>query len=348
MSTDCFILHDRSTVDTAASLMAYLERPNLTVAHGHSPTDCQVLIALISIPTQSLKRLLKAGTIIIPMYELIELDSLPSQWIETIHSRLACLHPPQFEAPLFRDDDELLDAAIATLGRVAEANEETDILTLLEALLQTTQELAESLLQTGQVQTAHALYIHANQILLTTIEDTEFDDYGTEVLASIGQIIRESSLEAIGSDEDFEEVVDKFTDCYNHLLLGLETSYGLQNIDALIDNIIVSGRPATASLIFDVITLSFTHGDDLLNRDAFQWALQIYLLAAQGIYRLIGDGGGLAEKTSDLAKDGLSFYAELEVDGPIANAEQLCGELRSALDGILQVAAAERSWEHDS
>ena len=347
MSTHCFILHDHATSDAATSLMAYLEQPTLRVACGSSPLECQVLIALTAIPLEAMEDLVRRGTIIIPMSDQQEEGSSPSQWIDSVLARLICLSPPHTEAQFVQDGDELLSAAIDTLGRVVEANQATDILTLLEALLQTTQELSESLVQTAQLQTAYALYLHANQILLNIIDESDFDDYGTEVLASISELLRNSSQEAQGESMDWEEAIESFSDCYTHLLLGLETSYGLQNIDALIDNIIASGRPATASLIFDVITLSFTHGDELLDRDAFQWALQIYLLAAQGVYRLIGDDDGLPEKTMLLAKEGLSFYAEIEVDGPIANAEQLCVELRNALDEILQAAAAERSWEHD-
>ena len=91
-----------------------------------------------------------------------------------------------------------------------------------------------------------------------------------------------------------------------------------------------------------------THGDDLFERDAYQWALQVYLMAAQGVYRLVNDSVSESSKTAEVAVGSLALYAEITIDGPIANAEQLCTDLRETLDNVLAAALGERAWEHDS
>ena len=242
----------------------------------------------------------------------------------------------------------MFDAAVAALKKAQENVQQADILTKLETILHTTQELTEALRQAGQVQTERALYAHSNVMLHAAISETEVEHYAMDVLDSIAEIISDATSQVASNEYDDEDAAELYSDCHQHLLFGLETSYGLQIIDALIDDIISSGRPATASLIFDVVNLAFVHGDDLFERDAFQWALQVYLLATKGILRVVGDQMGVRDGTADVVRQRLGVFADLEVDGPIANADEISGELRSALKDLLASADGERSWEHDS
>ena len=68
--------------------------------------------------------------------------------------------------------------------------------------------------------------------------------------------------------------------------------------------------------IAEVIKVAMTHGDDLFERDAYQWALQVYLMAAQGVYRLVNDSVPESSKTAEVALATLLCTARLPSMGP--------------------------------
>ncbi|MEE2755871.1 MAG: hypothetical protein VYA30_04390 [Myxococcota bacterium] len=349
MSFLCYILHDDATEDEASTLEQFLARPGADVGRGQTYRPCQVLLSLIELPADVCLQAIKDRTIIIPLEDAYQTEPSPAQWIATVINKLIFLTHPLTDSEMSDvDNTELTQAVVATLERAVEASSNRDILNRVETILETAQELAESLQQASQLVSCLGLYSTSNQMLVDLIESSDVDEYGIDVIASIVDILEDAAKRANAPDLEHAESIEIFSDCYVHLLLGLETSYALQNIDALIENIISSGRPATAALVVEVIKLSFTHGDDLFERDAFQWALQVYLMAAQGVHRLFCDHESDSSRTAEAVLAGLSLYAEITIDGPIANAEQLCGELRAALDDVMSSAKDERGWTHDS
>ncbi len=351
MRFHCYILHDDATEDEASTLEQFLARPDADIGRGQTYEPSQVLLSFIEIPADMCLLATQARTIIIPLVGAYQTEPSPAQWVAAVINKLIFLTHPLANSDLSGrnvDNTELTQAVVATLERAVEASSNRDILNRVEAILETAQELAESLQQASQTASCLGLYSSSNQMLIDLIESSDVDEYGIDVITSIVEILEDAAERAGAPELDDAESIEIFSDCYVHLLLGLETSYALQNIDALIENIITSGRPATAALVFEVIKLSFTHGDDLFERDAFQWALQVYLMAAQGVHRLFCDHESDSSRTADTALAGLSLYAEITIDGPIANAEQLCQELRLALDDVMASAKEERGWTHDS
>ncbi|MGC6417870.1 MAG: hypothetical protein ACON3Z_12175 [Bradymonadia bacterium] len=351
MTYDCFILHNDQTLEPARRLARYLSRPGGQVGLGNAYQECDVLLCLIPLTELADQSAFEHDSIIIPLAATMVSDRSPDQWIESVLERLVVLAAhgrSAREATETVDTTELTRAAFATLERATDASSGDDLLKRIESILETTQALSDSLAQASQHESRWELYQRANHILLDLITESEIEDFGVDVIASIVDILEDAAERANDAGDDDESAIEIFEDCYTYLLLGLETSYALQTVDALIESIISSGRAASASLIAEVIKVAMTHGDDLFERDAYQWALQVYLMAAQGVYRLVNDSVSESTKTAEVAVGSLALYAEITIDGPIANAEQLCTDLRETLDNVLAAALGERAWEHDS
>ena len=349
MTYDCFILHDDQTLEPARRLAQYLSRPGGQIGLGNTYQKCDVLVCLVPLVELRDPAAFENDSIIIPLASTLAPDTSPDQWIDSVLERLVILAAhgrSAREATEGVDTTELTRAAFATLERAADVSMGSDLLKRIEGILETTQALSDSLAQASQHESRWELYQRANHILLDLITESEIEDFGVDVIASIVDILEDAAERANDAGDDDESAIEIFEDCYTYLLLGLETSYALQTVDALIDSIISSGRSATASLIAEVIKVAMTHGDDLFERDAYQWALQVYLMAAQGVYRLVNDSVPESSKTAEVALASLALYGEVTIDGPIANAEQLCTDLRDTLESVLAATGSAR--EHDS
>ena len=110
-----------------------------------------------------------------------------------------------------------------------------------------------------------------------------------------------------------------------------------------------SGRQPNASLVYDIISVSISHGAPIYNSGSPVGCAQIYLGAAAGLLRLLGAEPGPDEgRTEPLARESLTPLVAAGVRRLESDADGLAWSLRHAFDRLVEAAAHERTWEHDS
>ena len=153
-------------------------------------------------------------------------------------------------------------------------------------------------------------------------------------------LLQDASVNALNED-DSENAVQTFIEAYEHVLSGLDTSYAMQNLDALVEDVMTSGRPISPTLVYDVLNVAFSHGEPLMERGSIQWVLQLYLLAAQGVLRMVGPQSGQRSLTAQTARDLLTPFEDVEFDGPVPDADAIVDQLSSHLYSIRDSARGE-------
>jgi len=136
---------------------------------------------------------------------------------------------------------------------------------------------------------------------------------------------------------------------FDRILTARRTADALKAIDDLFSGLVRAGRQPNASLVYDIISVSISHAAPIYNSGSAVGCAQIYLCTAAGLLRLLGaEPQGPEGRTEPLAREILIPLVASGARQFESDADGLAWTLRRAFDRLVETAAEERSWEHDS
>lgn len=158
----------------------------------------------------------------------------------------------------------------------------------------------------------------------------------------------EETLAALG-ETAWDEQAWTLRHTFDRILIARRTADALFAIDDLFGGLMRAGRLLNASLVYDVISVAISHGAPIYNSGSPVGCAQIYLGTAAGLLKLLGaeqrEGEG---RTEPMARDILTPLVAGGARRLEDDPDGLAWSLRRAFDRLVETAAEERRWEHDS
>ena len=188
------------------------------------------------------------------------------------------------------------------------------------------------------------LYRHTATVLLELLE--EYEDGLLDAVQ--GELA--TALTAADEDEgDDDAAAWTLRHAFDRIIIARHTAEAMQTLDGLFDGLRGAGRSLNASLVYDVISLAISHGAPIYNAGSHVGCAQIYLRTARGLLACLGpESAGPGGRTETLARRTLPPLLEDHEQRMHENATDFSWDLRHAFDALVEAAAEERSWEHDS
>ena len=345
MNHTYFILHGRETAEVAKRLVTELHILGQTAATGPSLSRCDILVTLRSLSDDELRRSQDLAHLMVNISADTPEMGLLARGLAAMSAPLARVKNAQMSPS--RESNSQIAIAACTAFDAVSVDVERHRFCSSRYPATSSERIGRPLSQTGQYAAAFSLFEYSTDTLIRLATHEEVDDEHIEILGTIATLLQDASVNALNED-DSENAVQTFIEAYEHVLSGLDTSYAMQNLDALVEDVMTSGRPISPTLVYDVLNVAFSHGEPLMERGSIQWVLQLYLLAAQGVLRMVGPQSGQRSLTAQTARDLLAPFEDIEFDGPVPDADAIVNQLSSHLYSIRDSARGERDWEHDS
>ncbi len=345
------LLHDADTAGLAEALAAVLiDRGIATRAH-HRFSPARVLVTCGDIASAVLLKAVAQGAAILPLsgtngwldLDDTEPDDLGERLVEAIEAVLRV-----GARGGLADDAEVERALVAVDIRLARMEDEPH-LDRVCGVLALAIERGAPIYNVGAHEGCARLYLHTARALLERLEET-LVGHDVPLLGAVADELAGAvaTVEA-NPDDDPDTHAWTLRHCFDRILLARHTADAVHSLDTLFDDLRRAGRPLTASLAFDLLSLAVSHGAPIYNAGSHVGCAQIYLCCASGLLDAlpptvapdeVGTHALLRESLPVLVDDADERLA----DDPTA----LAWDLRHAFDALVAVAAEERSWEHDS
>ncbi len=350
---DVLVLHDADNLDQAEALTKALAERGLRARAGDAWAAARVAVTCGDVPTVPLRRAIEHGTAVLPLAGL-------HGWLEDAREGDLAERLVEGVVALLRlgarggvADEAEVERALAAID--ARRRREAEDLTVegVCGILALAIERGAPIFNAGSVAGCARIYLHTARGLAADLEakDPEpghalFCLVLTELVDALAGIDADPELDAEGRAWALRR-------CYDRILMARHTAEAVESLDTLFEDLRRAGRPLTASLAYDVISLAVSHGAPVYNAGSHGGCARIYLCCARGLLERLPCELPRAEApdaspTEALVRSSLPPLldeAEVRLE---QEATELAWDLRHAFDAIVAEAADERSWEHDS
>ncbi len=251
---------------------------------------------------------------------------------------------------LQRTSDEAVARASADIRDCLDAPDDsgTPLVRICEALSLAIQ-WGAPIYNRGDVESCAMIYRDTAHAVRAYIE-REVAHGGGQLLDAIDHELEtvDATLAELGPDR-WDEQAWTLRHTFDRILIARRTAKALQAIDDLFGGLVRAGRRPNASLVYDIISVSISHGAPIYNSGSPVGCAQIYLGTAAGLLRLLGAEAHADEgQTEPLSRELLTPLVAAGGRRLESDADGLAWSLRRAFDRLVEAAARERTWEHDS
>lgn len=348
---DVLLLHDADTAGLAEALAAVLADRGIATRAQLRWTPARVLVTCGEIPESVLLKAIDHGAAILPLsgtngwldLEDEEPDDLGERLVEAIEALIRV----GARAGL-ADDAEVDRALVAVDIRLARMEDEPH-LDRVCGVLALAIERGAPIYNAGAHDGCARLYLHTARALLARLEQTLDSGDGPLLGAVADELAGAVATVEANPDDEPDAHAWALRHCFDRILLARHTADAVHSLDTLFEDLRRAGRPLTASLVFDLISLAVSHGAPIYNAGSHVGCAQIYLCCARGLLDAIPAApGGDEARTHGLLRESLPLLVDDADDRLTDDPTALAWDLRHAFDALVAVAAEERSWEHDS
>lgn len=351
MEIDAFLLHDASEPDFVEAIADALAEKGVVFTAGgldDAGDGVRVVIALGRLGPDRAAALVEAGVAVLPVASG---GWLADEGRESRARRIADAVDALLliGAPSRRVSEETVERALEMIS--IHHRRELD-LSPLERICETLRvalEWGEPICETGGLSGCVRIYRGTAELVTAYIGEQHGRGEG-QLLDAVADEL-ESALDAVGRlrDDAVDEQVWTLRHTFDRILVAQQTARALYAIDDLFTGLMQAGRRLNASLIYDVISLSISHGAPVYNDGSPIGCAQIYLCTAAGLLRQLGaESNGEEGRTEPLVRHALTPLIASGARRLEDDPDALAWSLRRAFDEIVEVAAEERRWEHDS
>lgn len=352
MEVDVLLLHHDSDRAFAEALgEAFIEK-GVTFDAGapdHPPVGERVLVVLGEVALDRLQAAITAGTAVLPV-------SASEGWLAEGTARARAQQVADavdalliIGRPARRTSDETIDRALVDIRRRFTRDEPESALARICETFRVAIQWGEPICEAGSPEGCARIYRETTELVLDHIVDLMARGEG-QLLDAIAEELH-ASMEALGvlRHDAHEEQAWTLRHTFDRILVARRTADALYAIDDLFKGLMQAGRHLSATLIYDVVSLAISHGAPIYNAGSSVGCAQIYLCTAAGLLRQLGaeerQSDGRAEVlTRELLTPLVASGARRLQEDP----DGLAWGLRRAFDEVVEAAAEERRWEHDS
>lgn len=351
MEIDVLVLHDATQDDLADRLGEALAERGVSmhgIAAGEPLRDARVLVPLIEVDPDVLAAALSDGLAILPGvadggWLAGDTDARARRIADAVDALLI------IGRPRVRSTDEtVLRAETDVRASLEDDGERSPLGRICEAFSLAIQ-WGAPIYNRGAVEACARIYRSTASAVRRFIDERIADGEG-ELLDAIAFELTaaEESLAALAEDA-WDEQAWTLRHTFDRILAARRTADALRNIDDLFAGLVRAGRRANASLVYDIISVSISHGAPIYNSGSPVGCAQIYVCTAAGLLRLLGAEPRSGEgRTEPLARETLTPLVAAAARRLESDADGLAWSLRGAFDRLVETAARERTWEHDS
>ena len=345
MTLDVFVLGPTDST-LVECLEEGLRQHGFACASGAEVTQAsRVLVCAGAPPSDILLQALRAGVAVLPvraepggwLAPEVDLDALTERVVGAIDGLLAVGVPERLH------DDAVVERAIDDIDALVADHDGTRLDQVCDAISLAIARGAP-IYNAGSAEGCAAIYAHVAGDLVDLLEGEDEDG----LLEAVRVELNTASIEAEEAD-DADQAAWTLRHAFDRLLVARHTAEAIETLDGLFDGLQSAGRSLNASLVYDVISLAISHGAPIYNAGSHVGCAQIYLRTADGLLRCLGPEPRSGEsRTEKLSRGSLPSLVDTGSERLEDDATDLCWDLRHAFDALVEVAAEERGWEHDS
>lgn len=351
MEIDVLLLHDATELALLDSIAAALDEKGV-VFHAGELDDVdagvRVVVAVGALEPAAMARLLANGVVVVP--------AVSGGWLadharESRARRIADAVDALLliGAPSRRVSEESVQRALEMVRLHHRRELEISPLERICETLRVAIEWGEPICETGGLSGCVRIYRGTAELVSAYISDQHERGEG-QLLDAVADEL-DSALAAVERlrEDAVDEQVWTLRHTFDRILVAQRTARALYAIDDLFTGLMQAGRRLNASLIYDIISLSISHGAPVYNDGSPIGCAQIYLCTAAGLLRqLTAEANGDEGRTEPLVRRTLTPLFASGARRLQEDPDALAWSLRRAFDEIVEVAAEERRWEHDS
>jgi hypothetical protein len=264
------------------------------------------------------------------------LEAIAERVVSSIEALLAVSAPERLH------DDEVVERALGEVFALVEAHDGEPLEQVCDAISLAIARGAP-IYNAGSARGCATIYRRAAGRVVDAMGDDDdglLDAVRTELVGALAT--------AEEDDEDDDAVAWTMRHAFDRIIIARHTAEAMHTLDGLFEGLRGAGRALNASLVYDVISLAISHGAPIYNAGSHVGCAQIYIRTASGLVACLGPDHPDESRTEALARSSLPpLLAEYEARLQ-ENPTDLSWDLRHAFDALVEVAAEERSWEHDS
>ncbi len=340
---DVFVLAEGESGFTAL-LRDELEARGLFFALGREPRPARVLVCVTAPSAEVLLDAARRGVAVLPVRAEhggwitpeTNLEAIADRVVSSIEALLAVSAPERLH------DDAVVERALDGVFALVEAHDGEPLEQVCDAISLAIARGAP-IYNAGSASGCATIYRRTAGRIVDALADDDdglLDAVRTELVGALAT--------AEEDDEDDDAVAWTMRHAFDRIIIARHTAEAMQTLDGLFEGLRGAGRALNASLVYDVISLAISHGAPIYNAGSHVGCAQIYIRTASGLVACLGPDHPEESQTEALARSSLPPLLEGYEARLQENPTDLSWDLRHAFDALVEVAADERSWEHDS